>query len=285
MTDPGSKTLMEYVMLLENRDSLARGEQILSALAALGIEPAIQRCYRPQIKNIIVDFLPETKFVKRLLFSAHYDVVKGSPGANDNASGVAVLLGLCHMLRCSQVPVRIVFFDREEAWLRTPVLRLGLLGSLYYVYKTNLRSLAAVYNLEFCGSGDLLAIWPVKIKETGLSAFKEVKKVASQLALPFRSGHIPWPFLSSDHLSFRLKGFANALTLSLLPHHQVPLMESLLARTKMSRLLASQRLKLTGTLSFIHSEKDISSNLSEKSLRLMLSLLLELIQKHRRHRS
>lgn len=106
----------------------------------------------------------------------------------------------------------IIFFDREEAWLRTRMLRLGLLGSLYYACKTNLRNIAAVYNLEFCGSGDFLAIWPVKVNETGIPAFKEVERAASRLALPFRPAHIPWPFLSSDHLSFRLRGFANALT-------------------------------------------------------------------------
>jgi Zn-dependent M28 family amino/carboxypeptidase len=272
--------LMKYVRALENKDSQSRAKQVLVALAALGIQPAIQECRRPRITNIVVDFSPQSR-EKQLLFSAHYDVVKGSPGANDNASGVAVLLGLCHDLRHARVPVRIVFFDREEAWLRTPILRLGLLGSLYYVCRTNLRNIAAVYNLEFCGSGDFLAIWPIRSKETGLPAFKEVEKAASRLALPFKSAHIPWPFLSSDHLSFRLKGFANALTLSLLPRSQVPILESLASRVSLSKLLTGQRPVLPEPLSSIHSDKDTSSNLSQNSLSLMLSLLLELIQSYR----
>ena len=275
-----SVRLMEYVRALENKDSRARVKQVLVALAALGIQPAIQECRRPRITNIVVDFSPQSR-EKQLLFSAHYDVVKGSPGANDNASGVAVLLGLCHELRHARVPVRIVFFDREEAWLRTPMLRMGLLGSLCYACKTNLRSIVAVYNLEFCGSGGFLAIWPIKAKETELPALREVEKAASQLPLPFKSAHIPWPFLTSDHLSFRLRGFANALTLSLLPRSQVPVLESLLSRVSLSRLLAGQRPALPEPLSFIHSDKDTSSNLSENSLRLMLSLLLELIQSYR----
>ncbi|MBT9142942.1 MAG: hypothetical protein DDT32_00945 [Syntrophomonadaceae bacterium] len=272
---------MEYVRALENKDSRARLKEVLAALAALGIHPATQECRRPRITNIVVDFLSQSR-EKQLLFSAHYDVVKGTPGANDNASGVAVLLGLCYELRHARVPVRIVFFDREETWFRTPMLRLGLLGSLYYACKTNLQSIAAVYNLEFCGSGDFLAIWPIKSKETNLPAFREVEKAASRLALPLKSAHIPWLLLSSDHLSFRLKGFANAVTLSLLPRSQVPILEGLLSKVSLSKLLVGRRPVLPEPLSLIHSDKDTSANLNEDSLRLALSVLLELIQSYHR---
>ena len=273
----GSVRLIEYVTALEGRDSLARSKQILAALAVLGIEPVIQECRRPQLRNIVVDFSPKSE-AKRLLFSAHYDVVKGSPGANDNASGVAVLLGLCYELKHKLAPVRIVFFDREEAWLRTRILSLGLLGSLYYVWKTNLRTIAAVYNLEFCGLGDFLAIWPIRSKETNLRALRVVEKAASRLALPSKSAHIPWPFLSSDHLSFRLKGFPNALTLSLLPTSQVPILEDILASISLTSLLTGRRPVWPEPLCFIHGDRDTSSHLNESSLKLMLSLLLEVIE-------
>lgn len=268
---------MEHVRALENKNSLARGQQVQAALEALGLEATIQECHRLGIKNIIVDFSPSSQ-EKRLLFTAHYDVLRGSPGANDNASGVAVLLGLCHELRHRLAPVRIVFFDREEPWLRTPILRLGLLGSLYYVCKTNLRTIAAVFNLEFCGLGDFLGIWPIKGQETNFPALKMVEKAASQLALPFKSAHIPWLFFSSDHLSFRLKGMPNALTLSLFPTSQIPLFESLVSNLSLVRLLAGQRPTLPEPLSFIHSNKDTSSRLNEGSLNLMLSLLLEMVK-------
>lgn len=272
-----SLCLMEHVRALENKNSLARGQQVQAALEALGLEATIQKCHRLGIKNIIVDFSPSSQ-EKRLLFTAHYDVLRGSPGANDNASGVAVLLGLCHELRHRLAPVRIVFFDREEPWLRTPILRLGLLGSLYYVCKTNLRTIAAVFNLEFCGLGDFLGIWPIKGQETNFPALKMVEKAASQLALPFKSAHIPWLFFSSDHLSFRLKGMPNALTLSLFPTSQIPLFESLVSNLSLVRLLAGQRPTLPEPLSFIHSNKDTSSRLNEGSLNLMLSLLLEMVK-------
>jgi Zn-dependent M28 family amino/carboxypeptidase len=279
MGDPsdGSWSLMGYVRDLEGRNSYARGEHVIAALKSIGLDPTIQSCRWLQLRNIIVDFMPDST-AKRLLFSAHYDVVKGSPGANDNASGVAILLGLCSQLSKAPEPARIVFFDREETWFRTPLLKLGLLGSLCYVWKTNLRNVAAVYNLEFCGQGDFLGIWPIKGKEIDLAAVKQVKAVASRLAIPSRSAHIPWQLFSSDHLSFRLRGFANAVTLSLLPSGQVPILEEALATVSFPRLLIGQRPILPEPLSYIHSRGDNSAKLDEKSLGLMLSLILELIR-------
>ncbi len=51
-----------------------------------------------------------------LLLGAHYDSVLGSPGANDNGSGVAALLELSRLLRAYALPrtVRFVAFVNEE---------------------------------------------------------------------------------------------------------------------------------------------------------------------------
>lgn len=263
--------LLDYVKALENKDNWARGQQILADLKALGIRPTVQECPRLKIRNIIVDFSPDTE-AKRLLFSAHYDSVKHSPGANDNASGVAVLLGLCRRLRHTITPLRIIFFDREEAWLRTPIIRLGLLGSMYYILRSNLRNVAMVYNLEFCGMGDFLAIWPTKNNHTA----KEVEQAAAQLSLPFELAHIPGLFLTSDHLSFRLRGVP-ALSLSLIPISQVAILKRFLDGLSIPKLLIGQRPPLPEPLCYIHTSKDTSSRLNENSLGLMLSLLLEII--------
>jgi len=271
--------LIEHVRALENKDNRTRGQQVLAALRSLGIEPTIQECRWPRIRNIIVDFSPDPG-AKRLLFSAHYDAAKGSPAANDNASGVAVLLGLCHQLRQVQAPIRVVFFDREEARSQNWVLRLGLLGSFYYVLKNDLRNIAAVYNLELCGLGDFLGIWPVRGSQVSLTAVKESEKAATRLAVPFGWVHVPWNLVTSDHLPFRVKGIANAVTLSLLPASQVPVLERQLAEISMPKLLIGQRPALPEPFSVMHTDRDTSSRLSEKSLQLMLSLLLELIKSY-----
>lgn len=51
-----------------------------------------------------------------VLLGAHYDSVQGSPGANDNGSGVAVLLALSQLLQSLSLPrtVRLVAFVNEE---------------------------------------------------------------------------------------------------------------------------------------------------------------------------
>lgn len=55
-----------------------------------------------------------------LLVSAHYDTVPGSPGADDDASGIAALLELANRfaqqpLSGNQLRVNLCFFDGEEA--------------------------------------------------------------------------------------------------------------------------------------------------------------------------
>src|SRR5208283_3272121 len=191
-----SPPLMAFVKALEGKDGPKRARVIQDTLETQGLNATVQECRWPRIKNLVVDFSPASQ--KQHIFSAHYDVAGTSPGANDNASGVAVLLGLCHELRHTQIPIRIVFFDREEAWLRTPLIRLGLLGSLYYVLRNNVRDVACVHNLEFCGAGDRLGIWPIKGCETELPAFKRVVKAAEDLGLKYSPHHIP-RFIISSH--------------------------------------------------------------------------------------
>jgi len=274
-----STCLMEHIKALENQNSSARGQYIQETLKRFRIKSVIQNCHVPRIKNIIVDFSPSFEN-KRLIISAHYDVVKGSPGANDDASGVSVLLGLCQEFRAVKAPVKIVFFDREEAWLRTPILRLGLLGSLCYAFTTNMRNISAVYNLEFCGVGDCLAIWPIGHKESTLSVFKQITAASDRIRLPYKSANIPWMLMSSDHLSFRLRGFPNVLTLSLLPSDGIKAIEKTLAGTNLYNIVFRHRPIMPEALSVVHTSKDTSSNLNENSLNLMLKLLIEVIREH-----
>ncbi len=51
-----------------------------------------------------------------ILIGAHYDAVPGTPGADDNATGVAVLLELAPALadKPSRYPIQLVAFDLEE---------------------------------------------------------------------------------------------------------------------------------------------------------------------------
>lgn len=54
--------------------------------------------------------------VSMLLVGAHYDAVHGSPGADDNGTGIAALLAIAEAFATqpSRAPLRIVAFDAEE---------------------------------------------------------------------------------------------------------------------------------------------------------------------------
>jgi Zn-dependent M28 family amino/carboxypeptidase len=77
-----------------------------------------------------VEILGKDKAEKIALIGAHYDSVQGSPGANDNATGVAALLALAR--RFSQAPllrtVRFVAFTNEEP----PLFQSRHMGSRIY---------------------------------------------------------------------------------------------------------------------------------------------------------
>ena len=81
-----------------------------------------------------------------ILVGAHYDTVPGSPGADDNASGLAVLLVLAELLSQTQPQrsVHLVAFDLEEY---------GLVGSTACArdWKAQGRSLHLMLSLEMLG--------------------------------------------------------------------------------------------------------------------------------------
>ncbi|MEO0837023.1 MAG: M28 family peptidase, partial [Cyanobacteria bacterium J06642_3] len=84
-----------------------------------------------------------------ILIGAHYDGVPGTPGADDNATGVAALLELAEEFanRPLKYPVRLVAFDLEEY---------GLLGSFAYAkeLKQEQQPLRLMISLEMLGYKD-----------------------------------------------------------------------------------------------------------------------------------
>src|SRR6267143_6546291 len=86
-----------------------------------------------------------------LVVGAHYDSVFGSPGANDNASGVAGLLALARRFAgkpCGKT-LRFVAFVNEEP----PYFQTEQMGSLVYAKRSKARGdqIAAMISLETIG--------------------------------------------------------------------------------------------------------------------------------------
>src|SRR6516165_5869012 len=80
--------------------------------------------------NLIATREGSTRRSEILLLGAHYDSVGGSPGANDNASGVAAMLEISRMFQALEraLTVRFVAFVNEEP----PFFWTDQQGSLVY---------------------------------------------------------------------------------------------------------------------------------------------------------
>lgn len=123
----------------------------------------------------------------RVLLGGHYDSVAGSPGANDNASGTAVVLEAARRLANTPQARQTWFvaFDGEED---------GLQGSRFFVNSVQpqfLSNLAAMFNFDMVGINDRLLV----------GGSPDLRSQLKQL-----NPNVPdWTNSSSDHASFAAK--------------------------------------------------------------------------------
>lgn len=139
-----------------------------------------------------------------MVFTAHYDHLGGMgtqtyfPGANDNASGVAMLLDLAKYYTVNPPKYSIVFiaFAAEEA---------GLLGSKYFTENPMfpLKNIRFLWNLDLLGNGDAGAtvvnatIYPQEFSL--LNGINDVKKYLPKINPRGKAAN-------SDHHFFTEKG-------------------------------------------------------------------------------
>lgn len=138
--------------LLEGRDNAAREAAVARWLAARGIPYTVHRfdTFEGRGDNFAVEVGAGDRV---LVLAAHHDAVPGSPGANDNAAAVGILLHLIGRAATIVPPtlrVRFLFPACEE---------LGYLGARAYVREVPTPGVVGVLSLELCGIGDTVAIW------------------------------------------------------------------------------------------------------------------------------
>lgn len=135
-----------------------------------------------------------------LVLCAHHDAVPGSPGANDNAAAVGILLHLVPRAEALVPPgwrVRFLFTAAEE---------IDYLGARAYVEDAPLDGIAGVLSLELCGRGDAIALWDAGAETpflTGVSRSLEAIGLARD-----RGYHVIGriPVFGSDHRAFAAVG-------------------------------------------------------------------------------
>ncbi len=143
----GERNIYRYQSLCQ------AAEYIEHSFLEAGYRPTRQE-YEAQHKrfaNIEAELKGQEFAQEIIVVGAHYDTARGSPGADDNASGVAALLALCRSFshqRFSRT-LRFVAFANEER----PFLRTARMGSRVYARRCRERKerLIAMFSLESIG--------------------------------------------------------------------------------------------------------------------------------------
>jgi Zn-dependent M28 family amino/carboxypeptidase len=221
---------------------------ITTELTKLGWKPKLERF--SEGVNIFAERAGTNKAAKPILVGAHYDTVALSPGADDNASGVAVVLEVARLLGSRPTPrtLQLAFFDQEEA---------GLLGSQAFVNKTaRLQNLGGAIVMDMVGyacytvgcqkypaglpitppsdKGDFLAVVGDTEHLPLLNAFQNLNVLNKQesnlplvltLPIPFK-GLLTPDTLRSDHAPFWYHGIGAVLVTDTAnlrtPHYHKP---------------------------------------------------------------
>jgi len=195
----GDDSPLSLARLLCGRENAARQGALAGYLQHRGIAFSRHRFERPEGQG--ETYAVELGLGARVLvLCAHHDAVAGSPGANDNAAAVGVLLHLIPRLP-ARIPrgwrVRLLFTAAEE---------IDYLGARCYVADTPLSDVAGVLSLELCGIGDAVALWDVGEPTPFLGAVTAALEGAGLVrdAGYHAVGRIP--VFGSDHRAFAAAG-------------------------------------------------------------------------------
>lgn len=143
----GERNVFQYPALLAAADFIqASLEQAGYTVQKQGYEVAGKTCH-----NIEVELRGTDRAGEIVIVGAHYDSVIGSPGANDNATGVAAALALARTFagKSPVRTVRFVWFVNEEP----PFFQTHDMGSLIYAKRCRARNerVVAMLSLETIG--------------------------------------------------------------------------------------------------------------------------------------
>ena len=143
----GSRSIWEYQKLREAE------RYIRAFLEREGIPFSLQGYDHEgnRYNNIVVTLDGESRRDESVVIGSHYDTVYGTPGADDNASAVAVLLELCRTLKDYRPDrtLKMIFFVLEEP----PAFRTPAMGSHVYAMLARDRgeNIVGMISLEMVG--------------------------------------------------------------------------------------------------------------------------------------
>lgn len=150
-----------------------------------------------------------------IVVGGHLDTVPGSPGANDNASGVAVALELARLAKEAKLRLPVVFvaFGAEESIVQHKGVLPPKYGSRAYIAslsRAERKAILGVFNLDMIGAGPLVhlgnsgMLWSLAFEQArplGIKVAVEVSALSDHTS--FEDARIPvvW-FWSGPHPTF-----------------------------------------------------------------------------------
>lgn len=166
-----------------------------------------------------------------VVIGAHYDSVRGSPGANDNGSGVVAVLELARRLKDKRFErtVRLVFWTNEEPpFFQTPTMgsRVEALRSkkrnekitavvsvetvgYYSSEKGSQKYPSPLFRLFHPGTGDFVAVVSdFGSQGLGKRVARGLQRADAGLKVERGAGHARWPGIGwSDHWAYWQEGY------------------------------------------------------------------------------
>jgi hypothetical protein len=194
----GPRTPLALSRLLERRSNVEREAAVAWWLERRGVPFTRERfaTFEGRGETFCVDV---GRGDRALVLIAHHDAVPRSPGANDNAASVAILLALLERwaAREPSARVRLLFPACEE---------LGYLGSRVWVRAHGVSDVRGVLSLELPGVGDSLALWDAGDATPFLGLVRTAFEGAGLRA--DESYHVVGriPVFGSDHRAFAAAG-------------------------------------------------------------------------------
>jgi len=256
--------LLPIVKYIESPSSAARFATITGVLETWEIPFEIQH-YNTG-KNIIIYPAGDKPVIG---ISSHFDVVIGSPGANDNSSSIAVCLGILKKLQTHKFAdfnVAVFFFDEEET---------GLKGSQAYLNKYKPSNMQSLINLEMTGQGDKFALWPTNERSQGRT-LDSFEKIAGQKGI-FCGRFDKIVTNYADHVSFINAGLKDVFTVTCISSEDLVVAKTFYeAQGKGASLNVLQQIISQAPLfSHYHQPTDLAEHLNEDSLQMALNAVWE----------
>jgi aminopeptidase YwaD len=251
----GARTPLALTRLLEGRSNVEREAAVGGWLQARGVPFSRERfeTFEGRGDNFCVDV---GRGDRALVLIAHHDAVPGSPGANDNAASVAILLSLLDgwATREPRRRVRLLFPACEE---------LGYLGARRWVQARGVSDVRGVLSLELPGVGDSLALWDAPVETPFLTAVRRALEGAG--LRPDATYHVVGriPVFGSDHRAFAAAGVP-AYGLTSVPAAEVDTLRQFIFHPIRTALRGGRR--RPPPFDTYHTPRDVSAGLDERAL-------------------